>query len=400
MHTSGNNPRILLITYSISGGAGKACLRLFEALKDAKCDVKILKLKSGDVSDKDIISMYSTYKSIFLKKVMSKIYNKINDLKFNTYNTKYKLPVSIHRIEEHPLIKWADFINIHWVSDFIDYKRFFKSVTKPIIWTLHDMLPFSGGYHYELDNLVKDDELEKTIINFKYKYLKKSKLKIVAPSKWLVSVSSKSKVFGNFQHRHIFNPLSSNIFKPHGKKFSRQVLNLPANGKILVFSADNISSERKGMNLLIDALSLLNFPDLTLVSIGRKKIKIKPKIPYIHLGTLKDDYTISLLYSAADLSVVPSKEDNSPNTIIESFACGCPVVAFNVGGISELVHSEKLGLLVDNFEKTNLANSIKNALKIKYCPDFISSFIKSKFSYKVISKNYLDMFKSFKNDEK
>jgi len=56
--------------------------------------------------------------------------------------------------------------------------------------------------------------------------------------------------------------------------------------------------------------------------------------------------------------------------------------------------------LVDNFEKTNLANSIKNALKIKYCPDFISSFIKSKFSYKVISKNYLDMFKSFKNDEK
>ena len=71
MHTSGNNPRILLITYSISGGAGKACLRLFEALKDAKCDVKILKLKSGDVSDKDIISMYSTYKSVFLKKVMS-----------------------------------------------------------------------------------------------------------------------------------------------------------------------------------------------------------------------------------------------------------------------------------------------------------------------------------------
>jgi glycosyltransferase involved in cell wall biosynthesis len=392
--------KILLITYSINGGAGKACKRLYDALKASNNEVKILKLESGNNFDNDIVPMYLTNKDFFLKQISGKILKKIHTLKYRTFKTNYRLPFSVHKIEKHPLIKWADFINLHWVPDFIDYKFFFKSVRKPIIWTLHDMLPFSGGYHYTLDNLKKVKSIEESIVNLKYRYLKNSNIKIVSPSKWLTSVSSSSKVFRDFDHQHIFNPLPTNIFKIHDKFFSRRALNLPLKGKIVVFSADSITSNRKGMNTLIASLNLLNLNNLTLVSIGRNEIKIKSKIHHIHLGSLKDDYTISLLYSAADLSVVPSKEDNSPNTIIESFSCGCPVVAFNVGGIPELLFSEKMGIIVDKLDKNNLANAINNALKIKYSKELIRSFIESEFNYNLIANKYMSFFNSFKNDDK
>ena len=387
--------KILLVTYSISGGAGKACKRLYEALKSSGYQVKILKLEPGMNHDESIVSMYSTSQSFYFKKIISKIYKKLLDFRFKNYNKNYKLPFSVHKVENHPLVKWADIINLHWVADFIDYSRFFKLVSKPIVWTLHDMLPFSGGYHYSLDRIPNSTKTERIIIDLKRKYLMKSNIKIVAPSKWLVSISSRSEAFEDFQHKHIFNPLPTNIFKPHNKEFSRRVLNLPEDGKIVVFSADNITSHRKGMSVLIKALNSLNLSNLTLVSIGRNEIQINSKIPHIHLGSLKDDYTISLLYSAANVSVVPSKEDNSPNTIIESFACGCPVIAFNVGGISELLYSNKLGVLIDGFKNVDLSNAITQALNKKYSKRLMRTFIESEFGYNVASKNYISVFKSF-----
>ena len=107
--------KILLITYSINGGAGKACKRLYDALKESNNEVKILKLESGNDSDNDIVSMYLTNQDFFLKQISGKIHKKINNLKYRTFKTNYRLPFSVHKIEKHPLIKWADFINLHWV---------------------------------------------------------------------------------------------------------------------------------------------------------------------------------------------------------------------------------------------------------------------------------------------
>ena len=389
--------KILLITNSVSGGAGKACRRLYESLTFYGCNVKILHLEGSNDSDENIVPIYSSVRKLFLKQILNYPKKKLAQKYFGSYNTNYRLPYSFHDLEKHSLIEWADVINLHWVPEFLDYKSFFKKVSKPIVWTLHDMLPFSGGFHYELDNKIKNYKIEKSIEVIKYESVKDSNLNIVAPSKWLLDLSKKSFAFKGKLHTHIFNPLPTSIFKPIDKKTARKILNLPENGKIIVFSSANINSERKGMKIMIDAFDLLNDQDLTLVSIGSGKINNKIKTPYIHLGSLNDDYSISLVYSAADLSLVPSKEDNSPNTIVESFACGCPVVAFKIGGIPELIFSEDFGVTVSDYNKKDYAFAISKALDTRYSRDLIRKFIISEFSYSVVAKRYLKIFNSMIN---
>ena len=386
--------KILLITNSLSGGAGKACRRLYESLALSGCNVKILHLEGGIDSDKNIVSMYPSISKLFLKQIIINPLRKLTQIYFGSSNTNYRLPYSYHYLENHPLIEWSDVINLHWVPEFLDYTNFFKKVSKPIVWTLHDMLPFSGGFHYKLDNKIKNNKIEKRIESIKFKSVKDANLSIVAPSKWLLGISKKSFTFKGKPHTHIFNPLPTLVFKPIDKKTARKALNLPVNGKIIVFSSANLNSERKGMKILIDAFNLLENTNLTLVSIGSGKIKNNIKIPYIHLGSFKDDFSISLLYSAADLSVVPSKEDNSPNTIIESFACGCPVVAFKIGGIPELIFSEDFGIIVSNYNKKDLALAISKSLSAKYSQKHIRNFIKSEFDYNIVAERYLKIFKN------
>ncbi len=386
--------KILLIANSISGGAGKACRRLYESLKLSGINVKILHLEGGSEADKNIVSMYSSISKLFLKQIINIPKNKLSQMYFGSLNTNYRLPISFHNLEKHPLIDWADIINLHWVPEFLDYKSFFSNVSKPIVWTLHDMLPFSGGYHYILDIQNKNKQIEDKISTIKLNAVKNSNLTIVAPSNWLVNISKNSTTFNSKKHHHIFNPIPSLIFKPTEKKIARRILNLPENGKILIFSADSLNSKRKGMKLLIDAFDFVNDNDLTLVSIGRGKFEKDLKIPYIHLGLLKDDYTIALLYSAADLSVVPSREDNSPNTILESLACGCPVVAFNNGGMSELISSEDYGVIVSEYNPKSLAIGINKSLNFKYKTNLITKHVNSECHYSVVSSRYLKIFKN------
>ena len=384
--------KILLITNSLGGGAGKACRRLYDSLTLYGCNVKILHLEGSIDSDENIVSMYSSVSKLFLKQILNNPKKRITQIYFGSSNTNYRLPHSFHHLEKHTLIEWADVINLHWVPEFLDYMKFFTKVSKPIVWTLHDMLPFSGGFHYELDNKIKNNKIESSIEAIKYKSVKDTNLSIVSPSKWLLELSKKSFAFKGKPHIHIFNPVPTSIFKPIDKKTARKILNLPLNGKIIVFSSANINSERKGMKIMIDAINLLNNPDLTLVSIGSGKINNKIKIPYIHLGSFNDDYSVSLLYSAADLSLVPSKEDNSPNTIIESFACGCPVVAFKIGGIPELIFSEDFGIIESNYNKKDFALAISRSLATKYSRDLIRKFIMSEFNYDIVAKRYLKIF--------
>ena len=116
------------------------------------------------------------------------------------------------------------------------------------------------------------------------------------------------------------------------------------------------------------------------------------EVNHKHLGSFSDDISMVLAYSSADVVLVPSVEDNSPNIIIESFACGRPVVAFDVGGIGELVCESFLGVLAREVGAVALAEAIDTALSTDFKSDLIRQNAEIRFADTVLSKNYQKLF--------
>jgi glycosyltransferase involved in cell wall biosynthesis len=136
----------------------------------------------------------------------------------------------------------------------------------------------------------------------------------------------------------------------------------------LLFGADGGTSDpRKGFDLLIEALKYLrlqvegtSLASLELVVFGQSKPLSTPDIdfPIHYAGRLHDDVTLSLLYSASDLFLIPSRQDNLPNTGLEAHACGTPVVAFRTGGLVDIVDEGITGMLAKPFDPSSLASAI------------------------------------------
>ena len=342
----------------------------------------------------NIVSFCGNAREIFLRQLLFYPWMRLRSLLLGDPRGQYRLPSSIYPLERHPLIEWADVINLHWVPDFVDYKRFFQRVAdKPVVWTMHDMLPFSGGYHWETDLQHRDPRVEARITAIKTRATSDSNLAIVAPSSWLLRVSEQHRPFEERMHRHIFNGLPLDVYKPMDKRRAREVLNLPLDKKIILFTADRVSSERKGSQYVVEALPMLDQRDLMLVSVGRGSIAMDSSLDYCHLGVFNDEVSLSICYSCADLVVVPSIADNSPNIIIESFACGRPVAAFDTGGIGELVSEPGLGPLVPEIGSEALAGAIDRVLSIEFDPNFIREHAVAHFSMVSFARNYSELYR-------
>ena len=206
--------RVLLISNTLEGGAGKACYRLFCALEERDdLEVKLLYLYGESPATSNIISFYDKKRELFLRQLLSEPFRYLRDGFSFQGNRKYRSPRSIHKLHRHPLVSWADVINLHWVPDFIDYRTFFSKVATPVVWTLHDMLPFSGGYHYETEIVLRNELLESKISSFKRCYLENAKVSIISPSKWLLKHSMESLPFRAKRHYHIHNALNLDVFQ-------------------------------------------------------------------------------------------------------------------------------------------------------------------------------------------
>lgn len=390
--------KILLVSNATSGGAGKACLRLYAALKDAGHEAKILQLEGGGSADPDIVSFYPKVRDLFLRQVTSFPVTALRHFLVGDRQRKYRLPSSIHRMERHPLVEWADVINLHWVPDFLDYARFFGRIgKKPVVWTMHDMLPFAPGYHYETERPPVNPTAERHIALAKRSAVRNANLSIVAPSAWLVGVSEQNDTFSGMRHRHIFNGLPLDIYQPMDKAVARRILGLPTDRQIVLFTADGVGSQRKGGHHLVEALGRLKTGNVLLVSVGRGKMDVDSGLDYRHLGSFADEVSMAICYNCADVVVLPSIEDNSPNIIIESFACGRPVVGFDKGGIGELICNDDLGVLVRTAEGDSLATGIGDALKRDYSAERIREDAESRFGYETLAGNYLRLFEEVKS---
>lgn len=309
-------------------------------------------------------------------------------------------------------INKPDIINLHWVANFLDYSSFFTSValtTIPVVWTLHDMNPFTGGCHYDIGcgkyeencgacpQLGSNDPNDISYKIWRRKHTLFEKIcpelfTIVTPSQWLAEKSRASSLLQKFPVKVIPNGLDIKEFAPRDKKISRKTLGLPPDAKVILFISDVVGNKRKGFIYLNKALTeMQHLENLFLMISGREGETINTTIPYRYLGRIADSRMLSMVYSAADVFVVPSLQDNLPNTVLESMACGTPVVGFKVGGLPDMVRYGETGVLAEPENVDSLRNAIVHLIT---CPDILA--VMSVNCRKVVVEEYSQSVQALK----
>jgi glycosyltransferase involved in cell wall biosynthesis len=416
---------LLVNTYD-RGGAANACLRLHAGLLSDGIDSHVLlKNKQKNIPNAQVaepikkrISKFQKAKQKFIKFLIQlKIINDKSSTEIIFIENRspnlelFSYPSSNYEITENDLYKDADIINLHWVASFLDYKTFFRKNSKPVVWTLHDMNPFTGGEHYEekylgidkdglpLKRLITDCEkaIFKRNIKIKLNALKECKsLHIVTLCEWMAKEVRNSEVLGLFPVHIIPNGINPNIFKPRDRTYSRELLNIPLEKKIILFVADSIHKNRKGFEFLSKAIKQLERDDIILCAIGYNDSNLKSFDNIIELGEITDERIMSNAYSAVDVFVIPSLMDNLPNTVLESIMCGTPVIGFPVGGISEMIQDGENGLLTKDISVSSLLDTIVKFLNTseKFDRNVIRENAKKKYDQKIQSRNYINLFDS------
>ncbi len=273
-----------------------------------------------------------------------------------------------------------DVVNLHWICNgFVQIETLAK-LNKPLVWTLHDMWPFTGGCHYTQDcdrfqtvcgncpqlNSRHSWDLSHWVWQRKVKAWQNLNLTIVSPSHWLAQQARISSLFKSFPIEVIPHGLDLAKYKPVSQITARQLLGLPPNKKLVLFGASpgTTGDRRKGLQFLQPALQRLlqqtRAQDLELVIFGAiappKPINLGFSVHY--LGQFNDDISLTLVYSAADVMVVPSMQEAFGQTASESLACGTPVVAFNTTGLKDIVNHQQNGYLAQPFAIEDLAEGI------------------------------------------
>ena len=180
---------------------------------------------------------------------------------------------------------------------------------------------------------------------------------------WLAGCTRESALLANVAVHVIPNPLDTETtWRPIPREVARGALGLPPN-KILVLMGGGLATPLKGGDLLRDAMALvapLQAGDMDLLVCDQPSPSSEENWPCpVHwLGPVRDDRVLVLAYSAADVMVVPSRQDNLPSTAVEAQACGIPVVAFDIGGLPDIVTHGETGWLAKSFDTHDLAEGI------------------------------------------
>ena len=398
--------KVLHINTFDHGGAATACIRIHLCLLKKGIDSKILFLKkTKNIQEAYEFNIKSNYVSFYIKKLYKKITNKIclknkNSLTNRKKNAEvFSFPYSNYKITKSSLYKEADIIQLNWVSGFLNEQTFFKKNKKPVIWRMADLYACGSGYHYE--KYFPFEKLKKELnINYKIRkqVLKNNNITFVPISEWVKLKANESSLIYNFPKKVIHNGVDLNIFKPHNKKYSRNVFNLKDDKTILLFGSDFIQNKRKGLDLLINALNLLpQNENIQLVTFGNFNITKENILKYykiIHIGNILDERLLSVLYSAADYFIMPSIEEAFGQVTIESMASGTPVISFPNGGSSDIIINGQNGFLSDDFSAESLSKSIILGLNTKFNRSDIVKYIKENFNIEEKCEQYIELYKS------
>lgn len=409
-------------TNDIEGGAARAANRLHKGLLHNNIYSRMLVLNKK-TDDFTVLTLETNKQRKLKAKIRLFKDEKIKAL----YPQRLRKPWSCNLFRNRDLINFInrsdfDLVNFHWINAGMLSVKDIKNITKPIVWTMHDMWPFTGGCHYtgiceqyktictKCYQLSKEKTtfLSKLIFDNKVKSYKNVNIVCVSPSKWLAECAKKSYLLKNKKIVVIQNGLDLSIYKNIDKNTARNLLNLDKDKKYVLFGAmSSTSDKRKGYDLLKKALSILkqnfNIKNIELLVFGASKPERIENLGFniTYLGQINDDVYLNILYNCADVFVAPSREDNLPNTVVEAISCGLPVVAFDIGGMPDIIEHKENGYLAVPFNEAELAKGINFMLESKEKWNMLSqnALKKAKQTYDInlVSQKYIDLYKSILN---
>lgn len=384
---SSHHPKVAQFCMQDFGGAGTAAIRLHDGLLNLNIDstfyvqnIRKWKPKTSSLST----HAHSIKTGIKFTSPEWNIFHKANHKALSDYIKRpiglemFSIPWSATKIDSQIEIAAADIIHLHWISGTLSISEnieFLKS--KKIVWTLHDMNPFTGGCHYSgncygyenhcgrcpqlgSENI---NDLSYNIWKIKKSAYRLLDITVVSPSQWLAECAQKSSLLSSFPVHVIPYGLPTDVFKPYPQKPIRESLKVPDSSFVILFGADSVNNARKGFRYLLQALNALkneHTQDSIILAIFGSSNDIAKHLGYqtICFDYVEKDSELAMIYSMADVTVIPSLEDNLPNIVLESLACGTPVVGFNVGGIPDMVEHKINGYLASAGDDTELAKGI------------------------------------------
>ena len=400
----------------IKGGAARAAYRIHHALRESGVDSTFLAniAMAGDWTVHAPTSKAGKAWSLIRPQLGGLVTSLLN-----TSNPIIHSPSILVSGRERMLnASDADLLHMHWVQDEMLSIADIGRLEKPVVWTLHDMWAFCGAEHYTEEfrwrkgyqkNNRPDYEsgfdLNRWTWERKFKHWRRP-MHIVTPSRWLEKCVRESVLMRDWPVNVVHNPIDTERWQPLEKNLARDLLGLPKDVPLLLFGAIGGSQDpRKGFDLLLGALQYLRgeLKGMELVVFGQSRPKDLPNLGFhIHYtGYLFDDLSLRSLYSAVDVFVLPSRQDNLPNTGIESMACGTPVVAFDACGLPDIVTHQETGYLARPFDMEDLATGIswllQNANLSKLRAKVRATAV-DRFSYPVVAAQYHKIYQAVRDE--
>ncbi len=276
-------------------------------------------------------------------------------------------------VTRYPAYQAADLIHMHWINSLVSV-RSLKKVTKPLVWTLRDMWPMTGGCHHALDcdrfmdacgacpqlGATSERDLSQFVLRHKRAAVP-GHTRVVGMSDWISERARRSALFRDSAVSTISNNVDTETFSPVDKHAARGALGLDIERRVLLVGALDITSVYKGFDLLLDALSRLPKDEIQVVTFGNSSdaIPVSLGLTVTSLGMLADNEILRRAYSAADVFVAPSRAESFGKTLAEAMACGTPVVCFDATGPRDIVDHRKTGYKATAFDPADLAHGIE-----------------------------------------
>ena len=392
--------RILHLNASSSGGAFVAAQRLNDALNGLDGVSSEHWVFDGGEGD------FHLWANTWIKKKWAfglHALEKLDFLRFEA-NKSIRFAFSHGRtginISNWQAVKDADIIHLHWINKgFVSLNGLedLLGLGKKIVWTCHDMWPFTGGcYHPRgCDNFTREcgncqylkqpgqSDLSSQVFQTKKSVFSKAggRLQFVTPSAWLKNQADKSGIVKDLigigdagvmpEIKVIPNPIDTDYFKPLDLKLVNSLENAPF---VLMFAAANLGNPAKGFaefRSICNGLVELGFNDIMALVVGENRLAngdLGLNCPVTELGFISDAKQMRDAYWQADVYVTTSHEENLPTTIMESLSCGVPVAAFAVGGIPEMISpsgDHQTGWLAEKLDVKSLIQGIASYIEME-----------------------------------